>query len=91
MDRLRRRFPHTLVLQFDPQGAPIQASSYAARVTARSDVDVCCDFLTHVRSGAAATDDERALLEQAVEASRTARGLRADEGVVATTAAQGAA
>jgi exonuclease SbcD len=91
MDRLRRRFPHTLVLQFDPQGVPVQASSYAARVTARSDVDVCCDFLTHVRSGAAATDGERALLAQAVEASRTARGRRDDEGVVATAVAEGAA
>ena len=51
MDQVRRRFPHTLSLQFDPQGAPVPVTTYAARVAQRSDVDVCCDFLSHVRSG----------------------------------------
>ena len=31
MEQLRRRFPHTLVLQFDPQGAPVPVRSYAQR------------------------------------------------------------
>ena len=80
MERVRRRFPHALVLQFDPQGAPIEVRTYAQRASAPTQLDVCCDFLTHVRSGRSATDPERALLAQALEAVRTSRGERDDEG-----------
>ena len=82
MEQVRRRFPHTLELRFDPQGATVPLRPYAARVATRSDVDVCCDFLAHVRGGRGATDDERALLAEAVEASRVGRGVSDDEGVV---------
>ena len=82
MEQVRRRFPHTLELRFDPQGATVPLRPYAARVIARSDVDVCCDFLAHVRAGRGATDDERDLLTEAVEASRVGRGVGDDEGVV---------
>ena len=82
MERVRRRFPHTLELRFDPQGATVPLRPYAARVASRSDVDVCCDFLTHVRAGRGATDAERDLLAEAVEASRVARQVGDDEGVV---------
>lgn len=80
MEQLRRRFPHTLVLQFDPQGAAVPVRSYTERTAAEDPVDVCCDFLGHVRAGAAASEDERALLLEAVEAVRLDRGLREDEG-----------
>ncbi len=80
MEQLRRRFPHPLVLQFDPQGAPVPVRSYTERTAAEDPVDVCCDFLGHVRAGAAASEDERALLREAVEAVRLDRGLRDDEG-----------
>jgi exonuclease SbcD len=86
MDRLRRRFPHTLELRFDPQGASVPLRPYAARVTARSEVDVCCDFLGHVRAGRSAGDDERDLLVEAVGAARVRRGLADDEGVAAGAA-----
>ncbi|WP_299445042.1 exonuclease SbcCD subunit D [uncultured Phycicoccus sp.] len=86
MDRVRRRFPHTLELRFDPQGAAVPIRPYAERVAGRSDVDVCCDFLTHVRGGRAASADERALLDEAVEAARVARGLADDEGAAAPRA-----
>lgn len=82
MEQVRRRFPHTLELRFDPQGATVPLRSYAARVASRSDVDVCCDFLAHVRAGRGATDDERALLAEAVEATRVGRQVGDDEGVV---------
>jgi DNA repair protein SbcD/Mre11 len=81
MERVRRRFPHTLELRFDPQGVTVPLRPYAARVASRSDVDVCCDFLAHVRAGRAATDDERALLAEAVEATRVGRQVGDDEGV----------
>jgi exonuclease SbcD len=83
MEQVRRRFPHTLSLQFDPQGAPVPVSTYAARVAARSEVDVCCDFLAHVRSGHEATEAEREVVAGAVEAARLARAGRDDEGAAA--------
>jgi exonuclease SbcD len=82
MEQVRRRFPHTLELRFDPQGATVPLRPYAARVTTATDVEVCCDFLAHVRAGRSASDDERALLAEAVEASRLARRVGDDEGVV---------
>jgi exonuclease SbcD len=83
MEQLRRRFPHTLVLQFDPQGAPVPVTRYAEPTSAEDPVDVCCDFLGHVRAGQAAGEDERALLVEAVEAARLDRGAQDDEGRVA--------
>jgi len=80
MDRLRQRFPDTLVVQFDPQGAGVTPTSYAAKVRERDDLDLCCDFLAHVRGGAAASAPERALMAEAVEGARGARSERDDEG-----------
>jgi exonuclease SbcD len=83
MEQVRRRFPHTLSLQFDPQGAPVSVSTYAARVAQRSEVDVCCDFLSHVRSGHGASEAERDVLAAAVEAVRLGRAAHDGEGAVA--------
>lgn len=83
MDRLRRRFPHTLELRFDPQGTVPAVHTYASRLERRSDVDVCCDFLAHVRGGAVASEAERTLVAEAFEAARVERGRRDDEGRVA--------
>ncbi|CCH76372.1 putative exonuclease [Nostocoides japonicum T1-X7] len=74
MERLRARFPYAVELRFEPTGAPTEISTYAARMrSARSEVDVCCDFLGHVRGGVAASDAERQVLVDAVEAARLAR------------------
>ncbi len=81
MEQVRRRFPHTLELRFEPEGAAVPLRSYAARVQAASVVDVCCDFLDHVRGGRPADEEERELLDEAVTAARVARGLADDEGV----------
>ncbi len=83
MEQVRRRFPHALVLQFDPQGAPVPVRSYAERTTAASDLDVCCSFLGHVRAGRAATEAEHAVLVHAVEQVRVARAGHDDEGLLA--------
>ncbi|MCE1177625.1 MAG: exonuclease SbcCD subunit D C-terminal domain-containing protein [Micrococcales bacterium] len=82
MEQLRRRFPHTLSLSFDPQGAATPITSYASRVAARSPLDVCCDFVAHVRGGAEATPTERGLLREAIERSRLERAGRDGEGGV---------
>jgi exonuclease SbcD len=80
MDRLRRRFPDTLVLAFEPTGARVIAHTSAASMRRRGDVDLCCDFLAHVRGGNAASERERALLATTLECSRVAQGEHDDEG-----------
>jgi exonuclease SbcD len=80
MERVQQRFPHALVLQFEDVGVQVGATSYAARVRERDDLDLCCDFLEHVRAGAAASEQERAVLAEAVEGSRQGRAVREDEG-----------
>ncbi|MEP6629736.1 MAG: exonuclease SbcCD subunit D [Lapillicoccus sp.] len=80
MDRLRQRFPHTVHLTFEPRGGVVPISSYAAALGRRvDDLDVCCDFLAHVRGGHPASGEELALLQEAVEASRVERAQRLDE------------
>lgn len=71
MARLQQRFPHTLSLGFEPDGAARHVDGYATRVRGRSEIDVCCGFLEHVR-GAGADEGERALLGRALEQSRLA-------------------
>jgi DNA repair protein SbcD/Mre11 len=85
MEQLRRRFPDTLVLVFEPDGAQMIPLTSAATVRARGDLDLCSDFLNHVRAGNAASAQERALLATAVESSRVVRGVREDEGSVTTS------
>jgi len=79
MERLRRRFPDTLVLAFEPIGAQVIPCTSAALLHQRGDLDLCCDFLAHVRAGNAASERERALLASAVECSRVVRGEHEDE------------
>ncbi|MGH3201551.1 MAG: metallophosphoesterase family protein [Streptosporangiaceae bacterium] len=69
MDALRTRFPHVLVLAFDPEGAAPDASCYRARVAGRDDRAIAEEFVQHVRN-APASDGERRLLTDAFEAVR---------------------
>ena len=80
MEQLRRRFPDTLVLAFEPVGAQLIPRSSAPSVHQRGDLDLCSDFLRHVRAGHAASEPELALLAAAVEGSRVVRCEREDEG-----------
>ena len=70
MDALRKRFPHVLVLTFEPEGARQDARCYRARVAGRDDRAIAEEFVQHVRN-APATDGERRLLADAFEAVRT--------------------
>jgi exonuclease SbcD len=66
MDRLRRRFPHALVLTFAPT-EPESTAAPTARTTGRSDHDIALDFVADLR-GVPATDDEALLLRDACDA-----------------------
>ncbi len=70
MQRLRSRFPHTLVLEFDPLGGPThESTSYAERLRGRSDLEVAAGFVEHVRHRAPSAE-ELSWLQRAFEAER---------------------
>ncbi|WP_423181713.1 exonuclease SbcCD subunit D [Arthrobacter sp. NyZ413] len=71
MEQVRVRFPDTLVLSFDPEGAEGKSkASYSSRISeAEDDLGVCCGFLDHVRGRPADEAEQRALLT-ALEAVR---------------------
>ena len=77
MDRLRSRFPGTLVLNFDPKGGTAAtASTYSSRLAeAPDDLSVCCGFLEHVR-GREADDAEKSALAAALDNVRVLEGSR---------------
>jgi exonuclease SbcD len=75
MERLRARFPHTLVLRFQPAGPAGRPDSRPAPlVGGQSDFDVISRFFTDMR-GAAPDDDEAALLKDACDACRVGEDL----------------
>ena len=59
MERLRERFPHALVLGFEPDGRARRRGPVLPRVAGRSDLDIALGFVAEVR-GLAATTEERA-------------------------------
>ena len=72
MAALRARFPHVLVLSWEPDPVPgaRRPQGYAERVAGLDDEALCCSFVEHAR-GRATDDAERALLRAALEATRT--------------------
>jgi len=69
MERLRSRFPHTLVLSFEPSGGRAAGAPESSRLAGRSDHAIALDFVTDVR-GTPATDAEAALLLEACDSCR---------------------
>lgn len=71
MERLRSRFPNTLVLMFAPEIArEAQLQSYGARIAKAADeLDLCCGFLDHVRHRGA-NDGEQQVLRAALASVR---------------------
>ncbi|WP_242886124.1 exonuclease SbcCD subunit D [Actinomadura litoris] len=75
MERLRRRFPHALVLGYEPEGGGAEdARTWSERVAERSDPDIAGDFVAEVTDGPA-TAAERALLDEAFESFRRKEAL----------------
>jgi exonuclease SbcD len=72
MERLREKWPHTLVLDFAPEGLLTGSGADLERLAAVSDpVEVCCLFVDFT-SGGQADDAHRAVLRSAVEAAQQA-------------------
>jgi DNA repair protein SbcD/Mre11 len=70
MERLRRRFPHTLQLAFEPDRSTTgPTETYSSRLRGRDDTQIGLDFVRHVR-GRPAEDSEQALLRAAFDAVR---------------------
>jgi exonuclease SbcD len=79
MEQLRRRFPHTLQLLFEPAEEPTDgAVSYASRVRGRTDLEVAESFVRHVRPGAELAGRERDWLREGLEQVRTDQHQRAE-------------
>ncbi len=72
MEALRRRFPHAVVLAFDPQGAGAHPEgTYAERLRGLDDTELLSRFVRDVR-GSDAEAAELALLGDALTAGRVA-------------------
>ncbi len=72
MDRLRTRFPHCLLIAFEPPGAsPTESGPIRDRVVGRADTEILAHFFADVR-GSGPDADEQALLQTACEACRVA-------------------
>ena len=69
MDRLAQRFPHTLMIGFEPDGAVASRGPVLPRVDGRSDLDVALGFVAEVRDLEATTEEEL-LLQLACDACR---------------------
>jgi len=80
MDALRARFPHVLVLAFEPEGAGLDDRGYRARTAGRDDLAVAAEFVRHV-SNAPPTPGEERLLASAFAAVRTREAEEAEEAV----------
>jgi exonuclease SbcD len=72
MERLREKWPHTIALDFDPEGGLIGAEADAARVaTARDPAEICGCFVEYV-AGAQPDAAQRAVLRDVLEAAQQA-------------------
>ena len=69
MERLRSRFPHALLLAFDPEGVRRSSGPVVPRIDGRSDLDVALGFVAEVRNLEATTEEEL-LLQLACDACR---------------------
>lgn len=70
MERVRARFPHAVVLSFEPEGAEARREdSYSVRLKGLDDRQLAAAFVEDVR-GAGPSDAEQALLDDALGARR---------------------
>ena len=72
MERLREKWPHTLILDFAPEGQLTSSDADLQRLASVSDpVEICCLFVDFT-SGGPAEEAHRAVLRSAVETAQHA-------------------
>ncbi len=77
MRRLQQRFPWCAHLEHRPGVAgPVSDETYADRVQGRSDPEIVEAFLTHVRDGHGASEQERELLDEVISEHAAAEIVR---------------
>jgi DNA repair protein SbcD/Mre11 len=94
MERLREKWPHTIALEFDPEGELIGADADLARLAKAADpVEICESFVEYV-AGVPADAAQRAVLRAVAEAAQHAAddgpGRAAGAGLPAPARAGGA-
>jgi exonuclease SbcD len=72
MERLREKWPHTLVLDFAPEGQLTGSDTDLERLAATTDPVEICGLFVEFTSGGPADDTHRAVLRAAVEAAQHA-------------------
>jgi DNA repair protein SbcD/Mre11 len=77
MDRLRARFPHTLMIAFQPEGVAARRGPVVPHVDGRSDLDIALGFVAEVRELEATTEEEL-LLQLACDSCRMSEDRDAD-------------
>jgi exonuclease SbcD len=76
MERVRSRFPHAVVLAFEPEGAGARSEdSYSVRLQGLDDRQLAAAFVEDVR-GKGPSAAEQALLDDALSARRVAEAVR---------------
>jgi exonuclease SbcD len=88
MERLRVRFPHTLILAFEPEGGRVSSGPIMPRVDGRSDLDIALGFVAEVRD-LEATTEEQLLLQLACDSCRVNEDADSDVDVTAGIAEVG--
>jgi DNA repair protein SbcD/Mre11 len=72
MERLREKWPHTLVLDFDPEGGRPGADADLQRLAAATDPVEICGLFVEFTSGGPPDDGQLAVLRAAAEAAQHA-------------------
>ena len=72
MERLRERWPHTLILDFAPEGQLTSSDADLERLASASDPVEICGLFVEFTSGGPADDAHRAVLRAAVETAQHA-------------------
>jgi exonuclease SbcD len=67
MERLREKWPHTLVLDFAPEGGLAGADADLARLAEVTDPVEICAMFVEFASGVEPDEEQRAVLRDAVE------------------------
>jgi exonuclease SbcD len=75
MERLREKWPHTLVLDFAPEGGLISADADLARLAGASDPVEICGMFVEYASGGVADDTQLGVLRDVTEAMLTAEAV----------------